>query len=344
MNEADARAARRVIVAGASAGGVEALSAVARRLPADLPAAVVVVLHLPPDAKSRLSEILDRAGPLPAAQAQDGAQLLESRIVVAPPDRHVVLADGRTWLVNGARENGVRPAADPLFRSAARAFDRNAIGLVLSGTLDDGTAGLAAIAAAGGTTIAQDPHDAVAPGMPRAAIERAPIDHIAPAEDIGPLLARLVTEPPPRRERAAVLEQDLGPSDIACPACGGVLRRVTEAGIDRFRCRVGHAYSPESLVAAQDESLEAALWTALRALEEQAAVAERLAEDMRQRQLTRAADRFDDRHQEAIARAAVIRDALDRSGDSLPVDDLGSRPSENGGGAPAPARSSRRPD
>lgn len=303
----------RVIVLGASAGGVEALTAVAGGLPADVPAAIVAVLHVPNDATSHLPEILERSGPLPALRAVDGAPLRPAEFVVAPPNRHVIISAGRVWLNEGPRENGVRPAADPLFRSAARTFAERAIGVVLSGTLDDGAAGLAAIAAAGGTTVVQDPGDAAAAGMPRAAMETARVDHVAPAEAIGPLLASLVAGAPPER-RARLFEEpverDLGPTDIGCPACGGVLRAVDEGNVTRFRCRVGHSYSPETLIAAQDHALEEALWAALRGLEDQASAAERVAESMRERGLTRVAHRFDERQAEAVTRASVIRAAI----------------------------------
>ncbi len=300
----------RVVVMAASAGGVEALSEVVAGLPVDLRAAVIAVLHMPHDANSRLPEILERAGPLPVATAEDGAPIEFGRIVVAPPNWHVIVAAGRVWLIDGARENGVRPSADPLFRSAARAYGNRAIGVVLSGTLDDGAAGMAAIAAVGGTTVVQDPYDASAPGMPRAAMENVRVDFIVPARGIGSLIGRLVTDDPIRPTSSAVTGRDLGPSDIACPACGGVLRRLDEGGVEHFRCRVGHQYSPESLIASQDDALENAMWAALRGLEEQAATAQRVAENFRGRDLARAAERFEERERTAVARADVIRAVL----------------------------------
>jgi two-component system chemotaxis response regulator CheB len=309
-----------VVVLAASAGGVEALSAVARGLPRGLDAGVVAVLHLPNDSTSHLPEILERAGPLPARPAVDGARLRAGEIVVAPPDRHVILSAGRSWLNAGPRENGVRPAADPLFRSAARGYGERAIGVVLSGTLDDGAAGLATIAAAGGATVVQDPRDAMAAGMPQAALDTARVDHVAPASEIGSLLGSLVASASERAramagDREAGLPDlgptDHGPTDIGCPACGGVLREVEDGGVVRFRCRIGHSYSPETLIAAQDGALEDALWVAVRGLEDQASTAERVAGTMRGRGLPRVAKRFDERRAEAMARAAVIRTALD---------------------------------
>jgi len=333
----------RAIVLAASAGGVEALSAVARGLPRDLDAGLVAVLHVPSDATSHLPEILTRAGPLPAVHAVDGAPFEGGRFVVAPPDRHVIISAGRVWLIQGPRENGVRPAADPLFRSAARGYGNRAIGVVLSGTLDDGAAGLAAIAAAGGATVVQDPRDAVAPGMPRAAMETARVDHIAPARDLGPLLGALADQPLPATRYLDQPEHDLGPTDVGCPACGGVLRHIEEAGVSRYRCRVGHAYSPETLIAAQDRQLEEALWATLRGLEDQATTAERVAENMRERGFRRAAARFDERRREAIDRASVIRAAIDRvaSGQGDAIDAGNGSDAGASGGNGRTARSAR---
>lgn len=302
----------RLVVIGASAGGVEALQRLVRHVPRSFPAPIVVVLHLPPTAVSHLPEILSRAGPLPARTARDGDHLTRGTIHVAPPNRHVVTADGHLQLVEGPRENGVRPAIDPLFRSAARSYGARLIGGVLSGTLDDGTAGLAAIHAAGGVTFAQDPEDAISPGMPESAIENVPIDHVVRADEIGDLLVDLLRHD--RAEARAVPGRHSRPpsrtTDLVCPECGGVLRQFDENGVVRFHCRVGHNYSPETLYDAQDGRLEASLWAAIRALEEQAGLARRLAETARRRGAPRSARRFEDREREAAERADVIRQAI----------------------------------
>jgi len=303
----------RLVVIGASAGGVEALQRVVRDLPASFPAPVVVVLHLPATAISRLPDILARAGALPARQVGDGAgtKLEPGSILVAPPDRHVVCADHRLTLVEGPRENGVRPAIDPLFRSAARTFGERAIGVILSGTLDDGTAGVAAIHAAGGITVAQEPGDAICPGMPLSAIENAHVDHVARADELGGLLARLVTEPAGTTAgRHAARSRPSTATDLVCPECGGVLRQFAENGVARFHCRVGHDYSGQALYGAQDARLEAALWAAIRSLEESASLARRLARDARARGAAATARRFEARELEAAQRADLIRTAL----------------------------------
>ncbi|MDP9364956.1 MAG: chemotaxis protein CheB, partial [Chloroflexota bacterium] len=182
-------AGRNIVVVGASAGGVEALVNLVRGIPANLPVAVFVVLHVPANATSLLPQILTRAGLLPAAHATDGAPIVHGQIVVAPPDHHLLIERDGIRLSRGPRENRSRPAVDPLFRSAARAFGPRAVGVVLSGSLDDGTSGLAAIKARGGVGIVQDPAEAVFPSMPLSAIEHVAVDHRLPASQIGPLLA-----------------------------------------------------------------------------------------------------------------------------------------------------------
>ncbi len=301
----------RLVVVGGSAGAIEALQRVVRGLPPSFPAAIVVVVHLPATASSRLPEILSRAGPLPAHHAVHGERLRPGAIHVAPPDRHVITMDGRLSLVEGPRENGVRPAIDPLLRSAARTWEGDVISAILSGALDDGTAGTAAVHAAGGITIAQRPSDAICPGMPASAIEGATIDYVVTADEMADLLVRLVQrEDRPRRQVHEGPSEASRSTDLVCPECGGVLRQFAENGVVRFHCRVGHNYSPESLYGAQDARLEAALWAAIRSLEESASLSRRLANDARERGAQRTARRFDDREREAAERADLIRSAI----------------------------------
>src|SRR5262245_29615355 len=182
-----------IILIGASAGGVEAISALVADLPPDLRAAILVVLHLS-RGRSVLPDILSRAGRLPARHPADEERLLYGRVYVAPPDHHMTLQDDRIRLQHGPTENGVRPAIDPLFRSAARSFGPRTIGVILTGSLDDGTAGLAAIKEAGGITVVQDPHEAFAPSMPRSALEFVGADHVLPIREIPLLLTQLTME------------------------------------------------------------------------------------------------------------------------------------------------------
>ncbi len=319
-----------IIVLGASAGGVEALREVIKGLPADLPAAVFVVLHLPSDATSVLPHILKRAGKLPAHHPNDREAIEPGRIYVAKPDCHLLIKRGYVLLVRGPKENGARPAVDPLFRTAARYYNNRVIGVVLSGALDDGTAGLIAIKSRGGIAIVQEPDDALYSGMPRSALENAEVDYCLPASDIASVLTRLVNEPVEREEGGTmsddmekeidVAEFDLEamkssdrpgvPSRYTCPECHGVLFEIDEESMLRFRCRVGHAYSAETLLSEQAVALEAALWAALRSLEENVALARRLARRMRERGNERSAKRFDENADDLQHRVGLIRNVL----------------------------------
>ncbi|MEU4426756.1 chemotaxis protein CheB [Actinoplanes sp. NPDC024001] len=287
---------RDVVAVGASAGGVEALRALVGGLPAGYPGSLLVVLHLPRSAPSALPGILTRSGALPAATARDGEPLLGGRIYVAPSDHHLLLLDGHLRLSRGPAENGHRPAVDPLLRSVARAAGRRAVGVILSGSRDDGAAGLAAIASSGGVTVVQDPEDAVYPWMPRAALDLIKPDHVAPADALGGLLAEitaaeLTAAPASGRVHDPLLDAEVAMADLApigtetiaspagygCPDCGGSLFVIEDTPVPRFRCRIGHAWSPESLLDEQAAALEGALWLALRSLEEKAALSRRMA-------------------------------------------------------------------
>ena len=319
-----------IIVVGASAGGVEALLEVARALPADLPAAVLMVLHMPADSRSMLPEILNRQGKLPASHPQEREPLRSGHIYVAPPDRHLLVGRGIVHISNGPHENRFRPAIDPLFRSAALAYGPRVIGVVLTGTLDDGTAGLVTIKRRGGLAVIQDPDDAAFPGMPQSALEHVTADECLPLLQIGAALNRLArlsiaeaaVEPVSDQLEKEVEVAEFAmqgtpgpavpgiPSGFACPECHGVLFELNDGELVNYRCRVGHAYAPESLGASQDESVEAALWTALRALEEKVDLSRRLQARSDERNLTSAAARFAAQADEAEARARTIRRVL----------------------------------
>jgi two-component system, chemotaxis family, protein-glutamate methylesterase/glutaminase len=325
-----------IIVIGGSAGGVEALVRLVRGLPPDLPAAVFVVIHFPESVESMLPRILSRAGDLPASHARDGEAIGPGRIYVARPGCHLHVERGRLRLTRGPKENNHRPAVDPLFRSAAWAYGPRVIGVILSGTLDDGTAGLAAIKRHGGLAVVQDPEDALYAGMPRSAAEHNAVDHVVPLADLPGLLSTLARQPvspealqmPDQSDRDAV-EMTAAenhqpapgsePSVYSCPECSGTLFEVQDGELVRFRCRVGHAYGSETLLASQGEALEAALWTALRALEEHASLSRRMAQSAGRRGNARSASTFTEQALGAEHHASVIRGVLERarSGEDL---------------------------
>ncbi len=307
---------RDLVVIGASAGGVEVLTRLVKDLPADLPAAVCIVLHIAPGSPSMLAKILGRAGTLPCRPAGDGEALCEGVILVAPPDHHLVINDGHARLTVGPRENGHRPAIDVLFRSAARAYDSRVVGVVLSGTRDDGTAGLAAIKSSGGAAIVQDPADALYPGMPASAIAGVSVDAVVPAGLIGSTIAQMINgeDPPPSARRDDPASDppppDAGPVTAICPECGGVLSERSELGVLQWQCKVGHRYSPETLIDAQADDVEGALWAAVRALGDRAALLERMAHQAERRGQSRSARRFRRQAQSASEQAEIVRHAL----------------------------------
>jgi len=322
-----------IIVIGASMGGVDALSTVVAQLPRGFPAAVLVVLHLAPQHKSVLPAILTRAGELPARHPKGGEPLQPGNIYVAPNDRHLVVEAGKVLVVKGPRENGHRPAVDTLFRSAARAYGPRVVGVVLTGALDCGTAGLLAVKAQGGVAVVQDPADAFCPDMPRSALEYVKADHCVPLSQMGPLLERLVATPVTARPtkssgqsrqmeaevKTMTLEEDTvageppkygEPSHFSCPECGGVLFEMDDEGLLRFRCRTGHGYTSNALVVGQQKGVDEALWAALRALEESAALARRMAVRAKEHQHQHSANRFEERAVEAEAQVLVLRELL----------------------------------
>lgn len=320
---------RDLVVVGASAGGVDALRTLAAGLPADLDATVIIVLHVPSYGGSVLPAILSRSGALPARHPRSGERLPRATVLVAPPDHHVVLDDDRVLLTRGPRENGHRPAIDVLFRSAARAAGGRVIGVVLSGVLDDGTAGLVAVTNRGGVGVVQDPADAMYPGMPLSAIAHARVDHVVPAAKIADLVVELLQEDvPPVDEPSELLafETDLAlmseeamndddrpgvPSGFSCPDCNGVLFEIHDGDLVRYRCRVGHAWSTESLYGEQSEQLDSALWMALRGLEEKAALSRELSRRAASAGSNISAERFVEQADEATRAATLIRSMLE---------------------------------
>lgn len=279
---------RNVVVIGASAGGIPALTQLLAQLPVDLNAAILIVLHIG-DAPSLLPRILDRACRLPVVQAVDGEQIVAKHVYVAPPDLHMMIEDGRIRLVHGPKENFTRPAIDPLFRSAAIWFGSRVVGVVLTGRLDDGAAGLLAVKDRGGIAIVQDPAEATHPSMPERAIAAAPVDHVCMIADMGKLLVdydppALQLPPVPRllelEHKITAMQAFLSEgeelervgvvSPLTCPECHGVLYQLRDERLLRFRCRAGHAMSGHSLLSHIASDRENTIWSAIRALTEEA--------------------------------------------------------------------------
>ncbi len=327
----------RIVVIGASAGGVEALTSIMQALPADLPAAVLIVLHTSPTGAGRLPAVLQRSTQLPVAHAVDGESLRARHVYVAPPDHHLLLDDSKIRVTRGPKENHTRPAIDPLFRSAARAYGTRVIAVVLTGVLDDGSAGMCDVKERGGVALVQDPQDAMFPDMPRNAIERNAVDHVLPVEEIPAMITRLVTETPEPREGASVsrqleietriaLEQnpmdagvlELGPvSPYTCPECHGVLLHVGATESYRFRCHTGHAFSIDTLLETQSLSADEALWNAVRAIEEKMMLMGALIDTARHEGRGEAAKEWQRRADAVRAHAESVRQLALKQGSGL---------------------------
>lgn len=320
-----------LIVIGGSAGALPALSELVGDLPADFPAAVCVALHTSPGNPGLLPEILRRKTRLSCVYARDGQTVAPGTVYIAPPDRHLLVEDGLLRVTHGPRENGFRPAVDPLFRTAAKARGEQVAGVVLSGSLGDGSVGLAFIKRAGGIGIVQDPDEALFPSMPLAALRGVDVDHVVGAAEMGPLLVSLTksqTNGEPVRgaamsqnsasgfdsaERGGDLSKEAPQGEltpISCPECGGSLWQEDDGRQIRFRCHVGHAFNGESLLELVTEEVESALWTALRVLEEHALLQERMAARSEAFQLIASAAQFHSRAADSRRQAETLRNVL----------------------------------
>lgn len=334
---------RDIVVIGGSSGSYTALQEILPRLPVDIPASIFIVKHLTSRTPSRFAEIFSTQASIDVCTPADGERIRQSCVYVAPPDFHMLIEEGAVRLVHGPRENRTRPAVDPLFRSAAVAYGQRTIGVVLSGYLDDGTAGLATIKAANGLTIVQDPDTAVSPDMPRSAIDYLDVDYCVSPSALAPLLVELTTQPNDDptdevadqeliRHAARELEflraptaridetDDLGQkAAAACPECGGPLWEMKN-GYPRFRCHTGHAFTSNHLTAGLAQAQEESLWAALRAMEERARMLRRLAKRSTPDEPKKSYDGFTDRADELDVHIRNIRSILHSLGEVQAVD------------------------
>jgi two-component system chemotaxis response regulator CheB len=328
---------RDILAIGTSAGGVEALRFLAREFPKDLPAAVLVVIHLPAHFRSSLDAILTQDGALPACFAGDGMSLERGRIYIGPPDRHLLVDGDKLTLGLGPRENNARPAIDPLFRSVALCCGPRAIGAVLTGALGDGASGLRSLHQCGGITVVQDPGDAAFPGMPEAALTEFTPNHVVSLAAMPALLGNLLTHPVgeamtltpelkyevdiARGKRGSMADLDRygRRSFLACPDCHGVMWEIKEGDLVRYRCHVGHAYTAELMSLALDENLQRALGSGLRALDERIALAKSLQREANRNGHNRVADSWRRKLSEYEREAQILRDSMRR------VDEIAAR-------------------
>lgn len=320
-------ASRDIVAIGGSLGSSSVLRRILAGLPADLPGSVLIVTHVPSNSTGYLSEALNSAGPLPVSQAVDGQTVERGHVYVAAPNRHLLVTRGAIILGTGPRENLSRPAIDPLFRSAALAFGPRVIGVVLTGLLNDGAAGLHAIKSLGGLTVVQHPLDAEAPDMPRAALETLEVDHVGRVDELAGLITRLVGTPAgpahaPSRDLELEVEIATGlrvgsdrlrqiaePAAMTCPHCQGALSEIKAAGPLRYRCQIGHAFTAEAVISAQEEGVEQALRIAMRMMEERTELVGRMAREARVSGRTAVAELYEARAAEYAEYAATLRRA-----------------------------------
>jgi two-component system chemotaxis response regulator CheB len=303
---------RDVIVIGASAGGLEVLLEMVSQLPRNLPAALFVVIHRHPNGPALLPELLSERGPLTARHPLHGERTEPGTIYIAPPDNHLWVRNGSVEVVRGPKENGHRPAVDALFRTASVAYGPRVVGVVLSGHQDCGTAGTLSIKARGGVSVVQAPDTASARDMPENVLRRVRVDHVVPPSELAPLLVQLAnSEAAPAANPEGFVQQLEGQlpgqrADLVCPTCQGVLTEAQSGAFEHYRCHVGHAFTLESLVREQSESMERALWAAVRVLEESAGLNRRLSA----KESGELGERFSEKASTQQAQAELIRSIL----------------------------------
>jgi two-component system, chemotaxis family, protein-glutamate methylesterase/glutaminase len=334
----DRASSNQIVVIGASSGGLDAVQTVAGGLSHDFPAPICVVIHTSPDSPGVIHEIVGRATDMVTVALREAQKLEPGKMYFPPPDCHLVVEPGHVRATKGPKENRFRPAIDPLFRTAAQVFGPGAIGVILTGNLDDGTSGLAAIKRLGGRAIVQDPRDALFPAMPQSAIGHVNVDYCVPLDQIAPLLIKLTgqlvttpTLPIPRELETEVriarqespmeagLEHVGKPSRFTCPDCHGVLLQIADDDRVRFRCHTGHGYSIDSLLAAYSDQVEESLWTAIRSLEEAALFLDELTKHAKVSSTAGDASHFASRAAEARQDSAALRDIVSGRGPLVAV-------------------------
>lgn len=322
---------RDIIAIGGSLGAVDAVKQLCRDLPGDLAASIFIVIHVGAKGKDLLAGIFDANSSISISTAVDGEVLRPGHAYVAPADHHLLVIGNVVRLGRGPRENMARPAVDPLFRSVAISFGSRAIAVVLTGMLNDGTSGLADVKRCGGTTVVQNPADAVAPDMPRGALRGSDVDYRAPLSEMATLLIKLVGEEAGpavdipedivseveialgRRSDSEVLAKFSDPVALSCPACGGVLSQIQRWPPLRFRCQVGHSYTADALATEKEGTVDEAIRVALRIVEERAVLTQKMADDARQTGRGAAAASYEQRVSESRAYADTLRQAISDS-------------------------------
>jgi two-component system, chemotaxis family, protein-glutamate methylesterase/glutaminase len=316
-----------MIAIGGSAGALEVLLKMVGDLPARLAATIFVALHTQPDRPSSLPELIGKHGRLPASHPLHREPIKPGHIYIAPPDNHLLVRPGFMEVVRGPKENGQRPATDALLRTASSAYGPRVIGVVLSGYLDCGTAGMMSVKARGGVSVVQDPLTALAADMPRSVVDKVVVDHIASPDGLARLLADLVQMPAARPlDPDAPVRQLEGSekgtaADVVCPLCHGVLSETQAGTYHHFRCHVGHAFTLRSLVQEQSEETEQALWAAVRSLEESASLSQRLSLSQGGQLAPRFAEKAATMRQQAEhIRRILLAEDLSSPGDATKVD------------------------
>lgn len=309
---------RDIVVIGGSAGSLDTCRTILSCLPADLPASLFITIHTAPGGPGFLADVLARGCPLRVQEVRGRVKTAPGSVYVAPPNLHLLVKRGRAESRFLPKENGTRPAIDPMFRSAAHSYSRRVIGVLLSGNLDDGVAGLGIIKDEGGPTIVEDPQEARFPDMPLTAVQSVQIDHVVHVPDIAPLLAKLINveiKEEPEVERDETVE---GSHVYTCPGCGGVLREYKDEKITWFQCQVGHRYNLESMVKEQDTTIESQLWTTIALLKQKQQAAETMAADARSAMLSATDPEFFEKQVEASKKAQeAIEKVLSEQGPIL---------------------------